>query len=722
MIENQTMPPAVILAGGQGKRLLPLTATCPKPLLPLVGKPILFHILKRLEGMGITQAYVMTGYKGEQIEEALAHYKGNLLPVCRREETPLGSAGCLQLIPELKKEEHCLVVSGDAYFEFDLREAVALCRKTDAAAVLCLAAVEDPRGFGMVDCAPDGRIHCFVEKPTWPRIHSDTVNTGIYVLGKAAMELAATGTFMDFGMDVFPKLLQQRRALYSHVGQGFWCDIGTPEAYRRCNLRLSKGENVLGAGVKLAATASLTGSVLLDGVTVGSGASIRNAVIAEDVILAEGALVDNGSVLGAGCVVGQSAHIGQGVLLPAGTIVAANAVLHADFSPETDGFFTGGTLVMHPYDRQRAARRVGRAYGRMVKGAGRVWVLRKDAKSADTVCQALCEGVLACGVDVIDGGVSFSAEAGFAVGAGSAVLALLVSEDTDAVRVEMFDENGLHPDARFEREFTDLLRQLPHDAAKSGILLTDKDLKDRYCAHLCLQAASLAGMTVWVAPTASVASLRLEKALRRQGAKISQEADLYLYPSEDGRRISARIYGMTADYWQIFAVLALEQVKKTGSVLLPHRCPEHIKQMVLSAGGNVQLFTQYPENAASEPYRRQIMRRQSFVMDGLAAGMAFANVLAKGELRAGTLSYLCGGLHVREAEVHLSDKGQKMRTIVRYGRDFDGEGLLRRYREGYVRVTAGEGEEMHLMAEAAEDSDAAGLIEKAKREILQRDV
>ena len=157
MIENYRMPPAVILAGGKGKRLLPLTATCPKPLLPLVGKPILFHILKRLENMGVTQAYVMTGYLGERIEEALSHYAGKLRPICVREESALGSAGCLRLLPELADEEDCLVVSGDAYFEFDLREAVRLRRQQQAAAVLCLARVENPIGLGMVDADDKGR-------------------------------------------------------------------------------------------------------------------------------------------------------------------------------------------------------------------------------------------------------------------------------------------------------------------------------------------------------------------------------------------------------------------------------------------------------------------------------------------------------------------------------------------------------------------------------------
>jgi len=176
------MPPAVILAGGEGKRLRPLTATTPKPLLPMLGEPLLFHILRRLESMGVERAYLMTGYLGEKIKQALTQYRGKLKPVCIQEEQPKGSAGCLTLIPGLHTEKECIVVSGDAYFEFDLRSAVALKREKEAAAVLCLARAETPIGVGLVQSEADGKIKGFIEKPTWSRVQSDLVNTGIYIL------------------------------------------------------------------------------------------------------------------------------------------------------------------------------------------------------------------------------------------------------------------------------------------------------------------------------------------------------------------------------------------------------------------------------------------------------------------------------------------------------------------------------------------------------------
>ncbi len=725
MVSKQTMPPAVILAGGEGKRLRPLTATTPKPLLPMLGEPLLFHILRRLENMGVETAYLMCGYLGEKIESVLAQYTGKLKPVCFREEKPMGSAGCLSLIPGLPSQGECIVVSGDAYFEFDLRDAVDLCRKKDAAAVMCLARVDAPTAFGIVECKNDGRVTGFTEKPTWSKVQGDLVNTGIYVLGAKALSLITRSILpLDFGADIFPALLRSGAPLYSTVGQGYWCDVGTPEAYRLCNLRLSGGQSILGRGTKLAATASLVESVLFDGVQIGAGAKVKNSVIGENTTVGDGATVEKGAVVGASCVIGDHGYLGSGVLLPAGTIVAAHSILKADFNMETQGYFSDGYLVLHPDDHTRCGSRVGRALSACAGTGECIALMQGERKGQSDFIKGLCEGILAGGVDLADCGQGFAAAAAFAAHSGNYAYTLFSTETYNEIRIRIYDRDGLYPDARFERKFSDYTRELPRESGRNGSLFTVRDLRDRYRTALCLAGGSrdLRGMTVKVYETGSAVSDMLEKALKQQGATVSDHADLCIIPNEEGERIEAVVCGMHVGWWQIIAILALEWVKVNGSVLLPYCCPERIKQAVLSAGGRIVYYTLYPENDTEKHQREELMRQQPWIADGLFAAMMVACMIGTGTLRAGELAAICHAVTVSEVPLELEDPANKMRMIIAHSRDFDGEGLLRRYREGNVRVIPGQGNRMHLMAEAAEGTDAMDLIRKVKKEILNKDV
>ena len=553
METKRMAPAAVILAGGQGKRLRPLTATTPKPLLPVLGKPLLFHILKRLERMGVTDAYVMTGYLAEHIEAALQSYGGTLKPICIREEQPMGSAGCLSLIPGAEQWQECLVVSGDAYFEFDLWQAVELRRDKDCAAVLCLAAVEDPRGLGLLQCDKDGRILEFVEKPTWSGVRGDLANTGIYVLGEQAIRHAICAVQpLDFGGDVFPSLLQKGIALYGARVTGHWCDVGTPEAYRLCNMRLSGQSTVMGSGVKLATTASVAKSVLMDGVQVGAGATVTEAVIAENAIIGQGVTISQGAVVGASAVIGDRSRIGRGVLLPPGTIVASRSVLSADLSMQDSGSFCEGRLLLRPEDLYRCGHRAGRALAACVGEGERIGLMRPGKKGRGEFHRGFFEGILAGGADLYDLGWGFASKASFAASRLGCAYTVLLQENQDCAELYVYDGDGLYPDARFERRFSDLAGELPAETGRHGEVILCKELDLLYCMALCADNdTDLHGLSVQVHPTESGACELLGKALRRRGATLSERGDLILYPDESGCRVRAEVCGMRVGYWQL---------------------------------------------------------------------------------------------------------------------------------------------------------------------------
>lgn len=222
---------AVILAGGAGTRLQPLTTELPKPMVSLLGKLVLEHILL-LRSHGIKEAAVtlhyrpeaITGYFGDGSDWGMQlHYF--------QEEIPLGTAGGVKACREFLGQEDFLVISGDCVCDFDLTECERVHRQWEAEATLLLHRVAEPLEYGLVRTDQDGRVVAFVEKPGWGQVFTDQVNTGVYLLSLSVLELVPEGKAFDFSKDLFPLLLQQKRPLYGWVPEGYWWDMGECGSY-----------------------------------------------------------------------------------------------------------------------------------------------------------------------------------------------------------------------------------------------------------------------------------------------------------------------------------------------------------------------------------------------------------------------------------------------------------------------------------------------------------
>lgn len=233
---------AIIMAGGRGTRLQAISGGLPKPMMPLCGKPILEHIIRLLAGQGFTELCLTLGYKPEVIQ---THFgDGKDFGVSLRyhtEEKPLGTAGGVRACSDFYGQDDFLVISGDAACDFDLTQLIAHHRENRCIATLGLYRHPEPLRFGLVPAAADGRILEFLEKPTWERVVTDLINTGIYALSPAAMAPVPPDRPCDFGRDLFPQLLRQGNRLHGLSLDGYWCDIGTPRDYYQCNLDALEG-------------------------------------------------------------------------------------------------------------------------------------------------------------------------------------------------------------------------------------------------------------------------------------------------------------------------------------------------------------------------------------------------------------------------------------------------------------------------------------------------
>ena len=228
---------AVIMAGGEGLRLRPATGEVPKPMALLGGRPMLEHILVLLKRNGIDHVCMSLRYRPDVIMDHFGSGEAFGIKIeYHVESEPLGTAGGVKACPKKFTERDFLVISGDCACDFDLRQLMEAHRRHGAAVTMALYSHETPLQYGTVLTDTRGRIVSFTEKPQWHRVVSDLVNTGIYVASPEAMELVPEGRPFDFAGDLFPRLMLEGKELRGLIMEGYWCDIGTPRAYYRCNL------------------------------------------------------------------------------------------------------------------------------------------------------------------------------------------------------------------------------------------------------------------------------------------------------------------------------------------------------------------------------------------------------------------------------------------------------------------------------------------------------
>ncbi len=226
---------AVVMAGGEGTRLRPLTSNQPKPMVPIVGKPCMEHILELLREHGFMDVVITVAFLPQAIRSHFGDGSNFGLNIeYSVEETPLGTAGSVRLASG-RLADTTLVISGDALCDIDLSALVAAHKEKNAAVTIGLKSVENPLDFGIVVTDEDGRIERFFEKPSWGQVFSDTINTGIYVLEPEVLRHVPKEGPYDFSRELFPLLLEMGRPLYGHICEGYWQDIGNLDQYRQAN-------------------------------------------------------------------------------------------------------------------------------------------------------------------------------------------------------------------------------------------------------------------------------------------------------------------------------------------------------------------------------------------------------------------------------------------------------------------------------------------------------
>jgi mannose-1-phosphate guanylyltransferase len=343
---------ALILAGGEGTRLRPLTYTTPKPVMPLAGRPFLSYMLDWAHGHGVEEVILSCGFMSDGVKRVLGDiYDGMRLRYVVEEE-PLGTAGPVRLaLDEGVLQDRLIVLNGDVLTDIDLSAELAQHEQTGARATLALYPVDDTASYGVVPTDAEGRVEAFLEKSDG-EAPTNRINAGAYVIDREVIDSIPAGRPVSFEREVFPQLVGD--GLYGYLAEGYWIDIGTPERYLESTWDLLAGrvesklpardetgslvdesclvsgahvgpQSVLGAHCSVGSDSRIERSVLHERVIVGADSVVRESVLAERVRVGERVSVEAGVMAGAGSVIGDQAVIGEGARLDPGAEVDAGA-------------------------------------------------------------------------------------------------------------------------------------------------------------------------------------------------------------------------------------------------------------------------------------------------------------------------------------------------------------------------------------------------------------
>jgi mannose-1-phosphate guanylyltransferase len=299
---------ALILAGGEGTRLRPLTSTVPKPVVPLVDRPFIAFMLDWLRGHGVDDVVMSCGHMADGVRNVLGD--GSSIGVRLRyleEPRPLGTGGALKFAEDLM-DDRFLMLNGDVLTDIDVSAQLAQHERTGAQATLALYPVEDPSAYGLVRLSGDGAVTEFVEKPAPDQIDTNNISAGVYVLERSVFSLLEKGAPASIERDVFPRLVGN--GLYGHVSHGYWKDIGTPERYLEATFDILEGT----VQTEVAARMGPTYVCVEDGVA-SSGRIIPSALVEGDCVIGEGALIGGRAVLEHGVTVGEGTTIESAVVM-----------------------------------------------------------------------------------------------------------------------------------------------------------------------------------------------------------------------------------------------------------------------------------------------------------------------------------------------------------------------------------------------------------------------
>ncbi|HHH51962.1 MAG TPA: mannose-1-phosphate guanyltransferase, partial [Campylobacterales bacterium] len=450
---------AVVMAGGFGTRIQPLTNSRPKPMLPIINKPMMEHTMMTLKDLGITEFIVLLYFKPEIIQDYFGDGSDFGIKITYVvPDDDYGTAGAVKLAQEYIGDDNFIIISGDLVTDFDFQKIFDYHKSKDSKLTITLTSVDNPLEFGVVIANEEGKIEKFLEKPSWGEVFSDTINTGIYIIEPEILDYIPPHENYDFAKDLFPRLMREGIELMAGYAKGYWRDVGNPESYREVYedilsgkvkfkidgnkqvfpdgvlysqkpYKLDKsieiiGTVVLGEDVVLKKNVKLNNVVIGNSVTIGKDSNIRNSVLWSDITIGRNAKLDGcvicnsnkigknvtakaGMILAQGCEIGELVHIEKDVtiwsdkVIEDASIVSNNIILGSKYK---NSIFEHGKVIGQSNVELSCemATKLAEAFGAQLPVGSTILMARDYNKNSRMLKRAFLGGILSSGINVID--------------------------------------------------------------------------------------------------------------------------------------------------------------------------------------------------------------------------------------------------------------------------------------------------------------------------------
>ncbi len=727
---------AVILAGGQGSRLAPLSLGSCKPMTPLLGRPVLRHIVDLLREQGITHICMTLCHTPQGVMEYFGDGSdfGVSITYCM-EETPLGTAGGVKACME-GVDEDFLVIGGDCVCDLDIRRAIRLHRERGGVATLALYPHKTPLEYGLVHLDTEGRITHFLEKPTWGQVMTNLVNTGIYVLSSEAMDRVPAGERYDFGKDLFPALLAEGLPLYGAVLEGYWCDMGDCASYLQCTFDALQGKVKLQWDAPQIAPGIWSQTAIPEGVTV-----IAPCYLGEHVALAPHCMVGPYGVVESGCEIGERGMVQRSVLLEGSQLaeratasgaivcqrgrVGIGAILHRGAVVGEESRVERGATLMEgvavwpgrcaPAGERLRQSLVGNQRHRPLTfgdgGVIRGTFQDMDSQSMLVLGSALADcGVLLLGCGGGDGAKIFAQALASGVGAAGGVVqfhelispaqsswlaqrrkcdrAVFIQQEGERCYLHLVGGDGLPLERGEQRKIEGFLRlgQPAQVAAKSMGKLVSLAVGERDYSRDIAQRAPLYSIPLHPVTVAVGEEPSLRRTLGAMGCTVltgwRQGVPLFV-TSHGGERLEARDEnGAEVDSGQLLTLIALIEMEHgSGTIAVPPSATVGVELVAAGFGGTV-LRLGRDGQVAREKYAAL-----PWVRDGVFAAARIASRMAVTGESLGSMLKKIPRLTAQRREIPLAGgRGDVMEALAAESHQpcDGGEGIRVHSRGGWV--------------------------------------
>lgn len=754
---------AVIMAGGEGSRLRPLTCDMPKPLAEVCGKPVIKHITELLESCGVDEASVTLHYLPNMVKEYFEDIKLRLKLNFVLEEKPLGTAGSVKNAAK-NFDEPFIVISGDAMCSFRLDKIMDYHISQKAAVTIAVSNVSDPREYGLVRYDEKGFVTGFSEKPGWEQAVCSTANTGIYIINPEVLELIPDNEKYDFAGDLFPKMLNLSMPIAAYRADGYWCDIGDIGEYLRCQrdvlelragnlseLKLAQGiyskgvlsqtayhiippvyigekveigsgavigpHSVIGDGCCIGENSKIRGSVLLDNVYIGNNCTINSALVCRNSSVKSEAQMYEGSVLGFGSILGRGAVLDKNVLVwPEKNIGEYTCVKEnvKEKNIRRELFDDSGVYGISGVElTAESCARLGSAIGSVSAGE-RVGIACDDLHLAKSIKTAVSAGLMFCGSHIWSFEGAFEAQLDFFTSFCGLEMGIYVSDNG----IRLKGKGGLPIKRSVQREIEKRFSKgdfIRCTGIKSRGAADMSSIQMIYHRELCRQAScGLEDISVTVNSENETIERTMEECLEKLGA---QKGDGLVFKiDKSGRSVELfDKYAGKVSYENLLAICCAGEAEKGNDISLPFDAPEFLDEVALTYGVKVYRYLDCSGNDNDDDAHR-ITLKQIWVRDALFLIVKILSQMKEKQCLISDLLNSFPDVYVEKRTVKIQIKPSELANAFSNSDslfNYEREGFSLRENNGVVRVIPSRiGDRIRIISESNTQETAKEFCDK----------